>query len=128
MESAPAMKNLGGRLRKLEDRLGVTNEPRLLPFLMREGVEVSQESGDVCLRILDELGLLAACPLVNLLNVPSGLSPQEMEIWARENADDISKIVPRTDECEGTFGRYERLAAERAEHGGDGDVSAGGRQ
>jgi hypothetical protein len=111
------MKNLGGRLRKLEDRLGVTNKQQIRLVVMQAAAIVSEENQAICIRVLEERGLLgdSAIALVNLLGVPGGLNAEEMELWARENADDMSRIVPTKDDCEGTFGRYQRLAAERAE-------------
>jgi hypothetical protein len=66
------MRSISGRLRKLEDRLGITrNAPRYLLIVMDAGKELGPAE-DAYIKSLDEAGLLPSSGfgLVDLLHIP----------------------------------------------------------
>jgi hypothetical protein len=81
------MRNIEGRLSKLEDRVGVMcNPPRYLVFIMCAGNSHSQAELDTYVRLLDGAGRLPAGGFVpiDLCAVPMGLNAEEMARYVRD--------------------------------------------
>ena len=75
------------RIRKLEDRFGTgSRKPRLVYILCRAGGRLALDT-DTCIQIIDECGFLPTDPigLVNLADIPDGLSAQQTERLLPEN-------------------------------------------
>ena len=81
------MKNIDGRISKLEGQFGIVhNEPRLMAILSLAGMELSIPK-ERWIAILEEGGFLpasGAC-VVDLSKVPYGLNAGETERFFREN-------------------------------------------
>jgi hypothetical protein len=81
------MKTVDRRLCKLEDQFGTgSRKPRLLLVACKAGWGLALDM-DACLQILGECGFLPTdrVGLVNLTNIPEGLSAQQTEELLREN-------------------------------------------
>jgi hypothetical protein len=78
------MRRIDGRVRKLEDRLGITPEPRFRIILTDRDFAPAEEAA--YLRVLEEAGLLNpnGFAVVLLTHIPRGLSVEEMERFVRE--------------------------------------------
>src|ERR1700690_4484354 len=79
-----SMKTIDRRIRTLEDRFSLGEPPRLV-IVCKSGSECFLDT-DRCIQILGECGFLPTTPgiaLVNLLGVPDGLNPKELEqfLW-----------------------------------------------
>lgn len=85
------MRRFDRRLNKLESEFGVRSE-RIVLLVSQAAIELALDS-HTCVRILDEAGHLAprgnGLMLVNLLNIPDGLSAEETKRYLRENGDRI---------------------------------------
>ena len=85
------MKNIDGRISKLEGQFGIVhNEPRLMAILSLAGMELSIPK-ERWIAILEEGGFLpasGAC-VVDLSKVPYGLNAGETERFFRENGSQI---------------------------------------
>lgn len=87
------MKTFDRRLRKLEDRLGITDaNPRILYIVGRIVQRIGLDK-DTCIQILDEGGFLRkrGYMSVNLGLIPDGLSAEETKRFLLENG---AKICP----------------------------------
>src|SRR5580704_13850805 len=85
------MKTFDRRLRKLEDRLGITDaKPRILYILSRIVQRIGLDR-DTCIQILDEGGFLRkrGYMSVNLGLIPDGLSAEETKRFLLENGAEI---------------------------------------
>ncbi len=106
------MKTINGRIRKLEDRLRPTDEKRgnlLVVCLVGWGLALDQ---DRCLQILDECGFLRTGPrlgLVNLCQIPGGLSAEELERYLRENGAETRGFHSSQDHGEAKFSSCDSL-------------------
>jgi hypothetical protein len=84
------MKTIDRRLGKLEDRLGIaTNRPRIVVVMSDAGRRGLDD--DTCLRVLREGGFPAASAvaIVDLCEIPVGLTARETEEFVRENGAKI---------------------------------------
>ena len=81
------MRTFDRRLNKLEIDFGVRKDTWRMLVLLDQAARPLALSHDACVRILDEAGHLApsGLMLVNLLNIPDGLSAEETERYLREN-------------------------------------------
>jgi hypothetical protein len=85
------MKSIDGRLRKLEDRFGIAkNKARYVVTLDGAGSKRAL-SNDNCIQILDEAGLLhtGGFGVVDLTQIPNGLSAKETEKFLREHGTQL---------------------------------------
>ena|ERR1700733_987038 len=78
------MRSIAGRVKKLEDRLGITAAPGLRIVLTDRGFEPGEE--EAYLKVLEEAGLLSPnrFAVVDLTHVPPGMSVEEMQTFVRE--------------------------------------------
>ena len=86
------MKSIDGRLNKLEHRYGIADDkPRFVLILDGAGSERAI-SDDHCIQILDEAGLLhsSGFGVVDLTQIPNGLSDKETERFLRESGVQLS--------------------------------------
>lgn len=84
------MRRLDGRISKLENRFGIAKyKPRYLLILDDETQRAL--SNDRCIEILDEAGFLhtVGFGVVNLMDIPDGLSAKETETFLRESGAEI---------------------------------------
>src|SRR5579864_5711427 len=95
------MKTFERRLSKLENRLGVSDNIRLLVIVDDAGRRRGLDD-KTCIQILDESGFLrtSGIVLVDLHDVPSGLSAEETKRFLRENGARI--CGPRGADRQGT--------------------------
>jgi hypothetical protein len=85
------MKSIDGRLRELEDRFGIEkNKPRFVVIFDGAGSK-RVLSDDNCIQILDEAGFLhtGGFGLVDLTQIPNGLSAKETERFLRDNGTQL---------------------------------------
>ena len=94
------MKTLGRRLHKLEDHFWPADgkRQRILLILCRAGFELALDT-NTCVQILDECGFLSTdqVGLVNLSDIPNGLSAMELERYLRENGATTRGLQPTVD-------------------------------
>jgi len=85
------VRSIDGRLSKLENRFGIAKyKPRYLIVLDGAGSPRAL-SNDTCIEILDEAGCLHTIGfgVVNLMDIPDGLSTKETETFLRESGAEI---------------------------------------
>ena len=85
------MKTFDRRLNKLELELGVRKESWRLLVLVSDAARALALNHDACVQILDEAGFLASsgCVIVDLGDVPDGLSADETKRYLRENGSQL---------------------------------------
>jgi len=85
------MKTIDRRLKKLENRLGIThNIPRYLVLLMNAGQELGP-ADYAYIEHLDEAGLLPASGFgaIDLSHIPAGMNAEETERSVRKNGESL---------------------------------------
>jgi hypothetical protein len=89
------MRAIDRRLSKLEDKLGITNE--LFLMVLSDAVKRGLE-GDTCVEILRDGGFLptGGVAMVDLTEIPGGLTAEEAKRFVRENGARIcgSRAAP----------------------------------
>lgn len=90
------MKTVSKRLQNLEEKFGVSEKPQLL-FVLRLSANRDALDSKTCSQILREGGFLTPRPpgLLNLLDLPAGLNPEETKRYLLENGDKICGRTPR---------------------------------
>jgi hypothetical protein len=86
------MKSIDGRISKLERRFGISDDRERFVVIL-DGVGSTRAlSNDRCIQILDEPGLLhtSGFGVVDLTQIPNGLSAKETERFLRESGDRLS--------------------------------------
>jgi hypothetical protein len=83
------MKNLRCRIEQLEQRTGASQQ-RLVLVVTRSEVELPLDT-DRCEEILTESGYMrnGSMAILDLTNVPHGLSAKELEQYLREHGEEI---------------------------------------
>jgi hypothetical protein len=74
------------RIAKLEHRFGTVDGPRLLLVVCKAGWGLPLDL-ETCVQILEDCGALptSSVGVVNLLDIPEGLSARQTETFLREN-------------------------------------------
>ena len=92
------MRPFDRRLNNLEYDFGVRKETWRLVLVVCAAARELALDHDACVRILDEAGFLASngCAMVNLCDVPDGLSVEETKRFLREDGDHL--CYPRRNE------------------------------
>ena len=85
------MKTFERRLNKLENRLGVSDNIRRFLVVVEDAGRKLGLDNDTCIQILDEGGFLptSGVVLVDLHDIPSGLSAEETKRFLREHGATI---------------------------------------
>jgi hypothetical protein len=92
------MTNLQRRIERLERPAGTGAQAGLRLIVMQAGATFAMDV-DRCVEVLVECGFLCAVPgisMLNLLDVPHGLSAQELERYLREHGAEISNLKGRS--------------------------------
>src|SRR5579864_2180360 len=96
------MKTFDRRLCKLENRLGVSDNNRRFLVVVEDAGRRRGLDDKTCIQILDESGFLrtSGVVLVDLHDIPSGLSAEETKRFLREHGATI--CGPRGTQRQGT--------------------------
>jgi hypothetical protein len=92
------MTNLQRRIERLERPPGAAAQTGLRLIMMQAGATFAMDV-DRCVEVLVECGFLCAGPgisMLNLLDVPHGLSAQELECYLREHGVEICNLKGRS--------------------------------
>ena len=86
------MKSIQGRLNKLEHRFGIADDRERFVVILDGAGSTRALSDDRCIQILDEAGLLhtSGFGVVDLTQIPNGLSAKETERFLRESGAELS--------------------------------------
>ena len=86
------MKSIQGRLNKLEHRFGIADDRERFVVILDGAGSTRALSDDRCIQILDEAGLLhtGGFGVVDLTQIPNGLSAKETERFLRESGAELS--------------------------------------
>jgi hypothetical protein len=86
------MKSIDGRISKLERRFGIADDRERFVVILDGAVSKRALSDDRCIQILDEAGLLhsSGVEVVDLTQIPNGLSAKETERFLRESGAKLS--------------------------------------
>lgn len=86
------MKSIDGRLSKLEHRFGIADDRERFVVILDGAGSTRALSDDRCIQILDEAGLLhtGGFGVVDLTQIPNGLSAKETEMFLRESGAQLS--------------------------------------
>jgi len=81
------MKTIDRRIRKIEERFWPANDKPTLLLVVTSAARVLALDEDRCIEILRECGYLPTGPigLVNLGQIPHGLTAEELERYLRED-------------------------------------------
>jgi hypothetical protein len=91
---------IGKRITKLEDQFGTSDRKRqILLVVYRASLSLALDQ-DTCVQILRQGGFLPKGPIgvVNLRDVPQGLSADELRVFLRENGATTCGIHPVRDD------------------------------
>jgi hypothetical protein len=86
------MRSIQGRLSKLEHRFGIADDRERFIVILDGAGSTRALSDDRCIQILDEAGLLhtGGSGVVDLTQIPNGLSAKETERFLRESGAELS--------------------------------------
>ena len=94
------MRNLTGRIERLEQRMGLGTEGGLCVIIMKAGQELAFDT-DQCLQIMADSGYVLPRPiaLVQFGDIPNGTTATELERHLREYA---GRLCQAANQVEGT--------------------------
>jgi hypothetical protein len=93
------MRNLAGRIERLEQRMGLGTNGGLCVIMMKAGQELAFDT-DQCLQIMADSGYVLPRPtaLLDFGDIPHGTSAAELERHFREYAGRLCQAANRVEE------------------------------